>query len=502
MRKISSQNPSGTRSILKGFLYSTAVVAMIASPAQANEMDGMRTELQNLLDRMERIEDQQVAAEKMAPATFNRQYIRKRAPQMWDRFAPYDVRDDYIMPETARANGVVGGDIPGSFKVPGSDTSMSISGNLLMGATWDGGQAEGPFSTWGHAGLIQPDGAGTRGNGQFRLESLANSLAVTTSSETAMGPLTTSLVMVWDAAAPGVESTLSQGFDELVNASMGFGNWLFGLQGFAFTSGACYGETVATGGAPCPLGRGPAIQYSGGGGGMSYRVQLIHPVAQLDADGLADVAGVNQNGSIPELQARLAFSAGAANIGLGLQLREFGYQGGQGTGLTGAVDDTATGFGIFPEVQIPMGRDTLYAGVAYTDGGRNTNINHSLWTGGRGEEGVITANGSIDTTETVSVHTYFTHWWNDTMRSTLHASGGNSNPSDDTVGAAATTPPLTKWRSLTGNLVWSLMPRVTTGVGVTYHDALFRGDQGNTGNTGSDESNEAVEGHWRISVSY
>ena len=51
MRKISSQTPSGTRSIVKGLLCSTAVAALIASaPAQANDMDEMRTELQNLLE--------------------------------------------------------------------------------------------------------------------------------------------------------------------------------------------------------------------------------------------------------------------------------------------------------------------------------------------------------------------------------------------------------------------------------------------------------------------
>ena len=67
MRKVSPQNPSGTRSIVKGFLYSTTAIAMIAAPAQANDMDEMRAELQNLLDRMERVEGQQVAAQTAAP---------------------------------------------------------------------------------------------------------------------------------------------------------------------------------------------------------------------------------------------------------------------------------------------------------------------------------------------------------------------------------------------------------------------------------------------------
>ena len=93
MRKVSPQNPSGTRSIVKGFLYSTTAIAMIAAPAQANDMDEMRAELQNLLDRMERVEGQQVAAQTAAPI-MNRQYLRKRAPQLPSRYAPYDVRDN------------------------------------------------------------------------------------------------------------------------------------------------------------------------------------------------------------------------------------------------------------------------------------------------------------------------------------------------------------------------------------------------------------------------
>ena len=146
-------------SYTKGLLCSTAAAALMASaPAQANDMNEVRAELQNLLDRMERIEQsqsQQQVAETSAIRT-NRTYIRKRAPQMQDQFRPYDVRDLYIMPENARANGVVGGDLPGSFKLPGSDTSVSISGWLTMGVNYDGGTSEGAFSTMGHAGTIKP----------------------------------------------------------------------------------------------------------------------------------------------------------------------------------------------------------------------------------------------------------------------------------------------------------------------------------------------------------
>ena len=57
MRKVVQQASSGTRSVVKGFVYSTAVAALLAAaPAQANDVDEMRAELQNLLDRMERVD--------------------------------------------------------------------------------------------------------------------------------------------------------------------------------------------------------------------------------------------------------------------------------------------------------------------------------------------------------------------------------------------------------------------------------------------------------------
>ena len=167
---------------------------------------------------------------------------------------------------------------------------------------------------------------------------------------------------------------------------------------------------------------------------------------------------------------------------MGMQVRQFGYTydvNGGGEGAVGGASDEAVGYGIFPEITLPLGMDKVYAGVAYTVGGRNTNINHSLWTGGRGEMGTITSgtsNQNIDATVTTSVHSYFTHWWNDTTRSTVGVHGANSNPHDNSLGADGTTPPLTKWRTVSGNVVWSLAPRVTTGVGVIYNKALFRGD--------------------------
>ena len=502
MRKISSQTPSGTRSIVKGLLCSTAVAALIASaPAQANDMDEMRTELQNLLDRMESIEqtqvEQQVAAEIAAPLPFNRQYIRKRNPKMRSVFEQYDVRDLYIMPETARANGVVGGDLPGSFKIPGSDTSVSFSGALRMGVSYVGGSRGANFSTWNHAGLLSADGASTTSNA-LNMEAIQNNLVISTSSESSMGPVSSTLIIQSDRDGVVLQDTLSLNRFWAPIASIGVGNWTFGQQGFAFTSGNCYGETAAGGGAPCPLGIGPAIQYAGGGGGMNYRIQLVTPIATLDADGLADVAGSNVTGGLPDLQARL--SSGMFSVGL--QLRQYGYESKAGTPTGFNPGDTSVGWGIFPEVTVPMGKDKLYAGVAYTDGGRNTSINWSLWTGGRGDQGTIDpTTGSINNTETVSVHTYYTHAWSDTARSTLHASGGNSDVAEYTVGTDGTTPPLMKWRSVTGNIVWSLVPRVTTGVGLTYHSVMFRGDQGNTNATGN-EANESIEGSWNVSITY
>jgi len=481
---------------------------MASAPAQANDMNEMRAELQNLLDRMERIEQTQTqqVAETSATRT-NRTYIRKRAPKLPDRYNPPSIEDLYIIPETARANGVVGGDLPGSFKIPGTDTSLAFSGRIQMGAVYDGGTSEGAFSTWGHAGLLRPDDDNANGGSdQFNMEALSNQFIIASSSESDLGTISTTIVMATDRDAPALVDNLNLNRIWAPVASATVGNWTFGQQGLAFTSGACYGETVATGGAPCPLGLSAAASYSSSGAGMDYTIQLVTPKGVLDGDGLDDLGGVNISGSVPDLQARISRPLGFMNFSMGMQVRQYGYDTDGGAPntvlLAGASDDTI-GWGIFPEVSIPlMGMDNLYAGVAFTSGGRNTNINHVLWTGGRGDMGTIDpTTGHINNTETVSWHSHYTHWWSDSTRSTLQLHAGNSNPSDLSTGTDGTTPPLTKWRTVSGNVVWSLAPRVTTGVGVIYNSALFRGDTGNTNETG-DNASTAVEGHWRITVSY
>ena len=275
-------------SYTKGLLCSTAAAALMASaPAQANDMNEVRAELQNLLDRMERIEQSQSQSQvaEISATRTNRTYIRKRAPQLPDRYKPYDVRDLYIMPETARANGVVGGDLPGSFKVPGSDTSVAISGWLTMGTVYDGGTSEGNFATWGHAGLIQPDGAEGNGpSGELTMETLSNGISIATSSESDIGTIGTNILITTDQAGPVLRDILNLGGLWAPNANMTVGNWTFGQQGLAFGSGACYGEAVNTGGAPCPLGLSAAVQYAGSGGGMDYRIQLVTPQGVLDGD--------------------------------------------------------------------------------------------------------------------------------------------------------------------------------------------------------------------------
>jgi hypothetical protein len=375
-----------------------------------------------------------------------------------------------------------------------------------MGTVYDGGTSEGAFATWGHAGLLRPDGDNANGgSGQLTMESLSNGISIATSSDSDLGPISTNILITTDRDGPALVNNLNLNRLWTPNANMSVGNWTFGQQGLAFGSGACYGEAVNTGGAPCPLGLSAAVQYAGSGGGMDYRIQLVTPQGVLDGDGLDDVGGVNIRGSLPDLQARISRPIGALSFSMGAQLRQYGFDNNQGTGNTPAFAgsaDEAIGWGIFPEVTLPLGMDKLYAGVAYTLGGRNTNINHSLWTGGRGEMGTVDPNTAhIRNTQTVSWHSYYTHYWNDTTRSTVHLHGGNSNPSDLSTGTDGTTPPMTKWRTVSGNIVWSLAPRVTTGVGVIYNSALFRGDNGNTTPTG-DEASTAVEGHWRVTVSY
>ena len=99
-------NEKQLRSVLLG---SGAAVALLASPAVAGEVSDLKSQIEALQNRLDQVETQQTRIEE---------------------------RQESVAP----ANAVVGGDFPGSWKLPGSDTSISFSGYVKGDFIYDLGR--------------------------------------------------------------------------------------------------------------------------------------------------------------------------------------------------------------------------------------------------------------------------------------------------------------------------------------------------------------------------
>ena len=150
------------KTLRTALLGSGAAFALMAGPALAGETEDLKSQIDQLQTRLDMLEKQQTATETKVDA--------KQA--------------------AAPADAVVGGDFPGSFKLPGSDTSMAIHGYVKVDAFFDINQAAGDSFD---VTTIAPNGstAERRGGPQFRLHARQSRLTFETRTPTNYGQLQT-----------------------------------------------------------------------------------------------------------------------------------------------------------------------------------------------------------------------------------------------------------------------------------------------------------------------
>ena len=93
------------KTLRSALLGSGAALALIASPALAGQAEDLKAQIDSLQSRLDQLEKQKATSETSQAA--------------------------------APADAVVGGDYPGSFKLPGSDTSFSIHGYTKLDFVYD-----------------------------------------------------------------------------------------------------------------------------------------------------------------------------------------------------------------------------------------------------------------------------------------------------------------------------------------------------------------------------
>ena len=298
-------NEKQLRSVLLG---SGAAVALLASPAVAGEVSDLKSQIEALQNRLDQVETQQTRIEE---------------------------RQESVAP----ANAVVGGDFPGSWKLPGSDTSISFSGYVKGDFIYDLDRDVG--DTFAVSAIPVDNSAANNADGNVRLHARQSRFRFDSRTPTDWGQLRTRIEGDFFGTGGNERFSNSNTF-RLRHAWGQLGPVLVGQTWTTFMDQDTYANTVDFNG---PVGvefvRQAQIRYSTGlAEGLSLDLAVENPefqVRQLGED-LKVVSNTGIVDTMPDFLAALRYrdSWGAVNLsGLG---RHFN----QDTGLASA---SAVGWG-------------------------------------------------------------------------------------------------------------------------------------------------------------
>ena len=474
--------------------------AASVAPAAAEEVDELKSEMRQLLERIDQLEKNQQQTqvevdqiEANSAWLVNERTVRARA--------------SVIGPVTSQGDYVSGGDFPGSFKLPGSDSSMAFYGFMKA----DYHHNFGPLRIFGPSLAVpafQPlrGSAGATNTGQTNFRFNASQFNVETRTPSEYGEIRTLLQFDWfetDFDGNNNNSTVNEIRSGLRLAQASVGPWTVGQQWTVFTDLSQYAETadwenINSG----PICRCPSLTYADSlGGGWSFGVSIVDPVTQIDLDmgnsslesdsdaapGAASSAAlVRNNTGMPDIQANIKYAQDWGHIFLSGQVRRVSYTaddaiaggvtGSQLRTATGKAEDSLTGWGFTVGLALndPFGlhpRDNFYTNVTYGEGMRGI-IDLSLFNNGLGHEATLDPfTGDLDANSNFALILRYQHWWTDTIRSSVIWGLVRNSPGNDfdSIGTIR--------RTMSGfhNLFWSPVPRLNLGIEWEFTHARAKG---------------------------
>jgi hypothetical protein len=366
---------------------------------------------------------------------------------------------------SATNNVVTGGGTKGSFKLPGSNTSVSLGGYVKLDAIFSnpsagvGSSADQELE----AGNI-PVGPAAKSNerNQVKLHARQSRLFGATSTPTPWGDLTTYVEGDFFGAAGNETVSNSNGF-RVRHAYGTLGGLLAGQTWSTFVDVNAYPETLDFGG---PVGlafaRQAQVRWTQPFGKGQWSIALENPetIVSLPNGTLFRA----DDDRVPDVAAMVRFDTGAGKYSIAAVARELRLDSAGAPASRAQKHGAAIGFnGVVPLFGLDDVRFSAYYGNAI---GR-----YSM---GFLSDAILDASGNLALPRQWLTTIGYRHAWSPMLRSTLALSGvGSSNPAD-TGGAVNRSA-----ESAHLNLIWSPVPR--TNLGVEYIHArreIRSGDQG------------------------
>jgi hypothetical protein len=362
----------------------------------------------------------------------------------------------------AADNVVTGGASKGSFKLPGSNTSVTLGGYVKLDAVFSnpsaGVDAKGDLSLDPTTIAVGPNAANNERN-QVKFGARESRLFVKTNTPTSMGDLNTHVEFDFYGADGNESVSNSHGF-RLRHAYGTLGNFLAGQTWTNFMNPAALPETVDFGG---PVGqifdRQAQIRWTqsfgafASGGGGQWSVGLENPETVVQIPGGASFRADDDR--LPDVTGQLMFNTPRGRISVHGLLRQIRVDS---AAAPAAVDQKFGGAlsvaGILPTIGKDDFRFTATAGNAI---GR--------YADGFFPDGVLGSDATIRLAKQWAWFGAYRHYWSDRLRSSLVlSSAGESNP----AGSPANTNRST--RSAHVNLIWSPVAGSDLGVEYIYAD--------------------------------
>jgi hypothetical protein len=417
-------------------LGSGAAMALLAGPAfAADEVTDLKAQIDALQNRLDSIE-----------STQKKQSVERVAP----------------------AQAVTGGEFPGSWKLPGSDTSISFSGYVKADAMYTHSSHSQSISDSFVVSSIPLDGSvGDNQGGDFRLHARQSRVRFDSRTPTEWGSLRTRIEGDFFGANGNQRFSNSNSF-RIRHAWGQLGPVLAGQTWTTFQDQDTFFDTVDFfGAAGQEFIRQAQIRYTAGlGKELSADLAIENP-EQINARNVANAAVTNANfqDKMPDLIAALRWRPSWGAVNVSGVLRNFNYDDGAG------AQDNAWGYGGHVGVTVKLwGKDYIGAVFNAGDGlGRYiTGIGALDYTvgcsSGQGRTAMVAGCGAdINTMTSWGGWASFTHYWTDTLRSNLIYGEGANQVDTSQLGNAGRG--LTNsGRSVHVNLLWNPVSKVTIGL--------------------------------------
>lgn len=375
------------------------------------------------------------------------------------------------MPEASAQTAPGAGSFPGSFLVPGTNTSLKIGGFVKLDVTYDIGpiQQTGGVSS---ANLALPNTFPHTQTHGFQVFAGESRFSFETRTPSAYGEIKTFIDAdfqnpsgVTNAAALRV-GTNSFGL-RLRNAYATIGPWLVGQFSSNLTDPVIQAEALDTQG-PVGLGgvkRVPQVRYTyliPGGQSIGVGIESSEASITTQTGGtvtnttlLTQVAGSNGVAKIPDPSIAYTIDQPWGRARIGATLRNITLQNGAG------FKRELWGYTVTAGARIPIfGKDAFITQVIYGLGNSRDSDNSI------GQDALVNfTTGRARLLPTVGGMVGYMHYWTDTLRSSATMSYVRSFASNEVVIIDALNK-YTTWGTV--NLIWSPVPQVDTGIELIY----------------------------------